>query len=314
ATDADGDTLTYTVTAAPTSGALNLGTTFTQAQIDANGLSYSHDGSEGASDGFTFTVSDGNGGTIASTVFVITVTAVNDAPVLAVNAGAIVAEGGLVVIGNAALQATDADGDTLTYTVTAAPTSGALNLGTTFTQAQIDASALNYSHDGSEGASDGFTFTVSDGNGGTIASTVFVLTVTPVNDAPSLGLASLADATEGVPYSVLISPTDPDVGDTLTVSLVAGPLWLDPPVNNGNGTWTLGGTPGPGDAGNRLVTLRVTDSGAPPLDEQLALPLLVHSSGVAVPTLGFWLTWALVALLAGLGARKAAFLETTRGP
>ena len=311
-TDADGDTLTYTVTNPPAAGALNLGTTFTQAQIDANGLSYTHDGSEGASDGFTFTVSDGNGGTIASTVFVITVTPVNDQPVLAVNTGAVVAEGGLVVIGNAALQATDADGDTLTYTVTAAPTSGSLNLSPTFTQTQIDASGLNYSHDGSEITSDGFTFTVSDGNGGTIGSTGFAITVTPVNDAPSLGLASLPDATEGVPYSALISPSDPDVGDTLTVILVAGPLWVDPPVDNGNGTWTLGGTPGPGDAGNRIVTLRVTDSGTPPLDEQLALPLLVHSSGVAVPTLGFWLTWALVALLAGLGARMAAFQAATR--
>ena len=94
------------------------------------------------------------------------------------------------------------------------------------------------------------------------------------------------------------------------VILVAGPRWVDPPVDNGNGTWTLGGTPGPGDAGNRVVTLRVTDSGTPPLDEQLALPLLVHSSGVAVPTLGFWLTWALVALLA-LGLALFAIAVTT---
>jgi hypothetical protein len=55
-----------------------------------------------------------------------------------------------------------------------------------------------------------------------------------------------------------------------------------------------------------VVTLRVTDSGTPVLDEQLALDLLVLSSGpVAVPTLGFWFTCALMAILAALGARRA---------
>jgi len=307
-TDPDvGDTLTYTVTSAPASGSLNLGTSFTQAQIDANALSYTQDGSELASDSFTFTVSDANGGSIGATVFAITVTPVNDNPVLAVNAGAVVAEGGSVVIGSAQLQVTDADpGTTLTFTVTSAPSSGALNLGSSFTQAQIDAGALNYTQDGSEVTSDAFSFTVSDGNGGSIGSTVFAITVTPVNDAPSLGLASLPDATEGVLYSVLITPSDPDPGDVLSVTLVGGPGWLEPPVDNGNGTWTLAGVPQPGDAGNRVVTLRVTDSGTPVLDEQLALDLLVLSSGpVAVPTLSFWLTCALMAILATLGAHRA---------
>jgi len=42
------------------------------------------------------------------------------------------------------------------------------------------------------------------------------------------------------------------------------------------------------------------------LDEQLALDLLVLSSGpVAVPTLGFWFTCALMAILATLGAHRA---------
>jgi len=307
-TDADaGDTLTYTVTSAPASGSLNLGTSFTQAQIDANALSYTQDGSEVTSDSFTFTVSDGNGGSIGATVFAITVTPVNDAPVLAVNAGAVVAEGAAVTIGSAQLQATDADpGTTLTFTVTSAPSSGALNLASSFTQADIDLGNLNYTQDGSEVTSDAFSFTVSDGNGGSIGSTVFAITVTPVNDAPSLGLASLPDATEGVLYSVLITPTDPDVGDVLTVTLVGGPGWIEPLVDNGNGTWTLEGVPQPGDAGNRVVTLRVTDSGTPVLDEQLALDLLVLSSGpVAVPTLGFWFTCALMAILATLGAHRA---------
>jgi choice-of-anchor B domain-containing protein len=231
----------------------------------------------------------------------------NNEPIVAVNTGLTVNESAGATISNTALQVTDADaGDVLTYTVTAGPSAGALNLGSSFTQAQIDANGLNYSQNGSEVLSDSFTFTVSDGNGGSVGSTVFAITITPTNDAPSLGLTALPDATVGVPYSAVITPTDSDLADILTVSLIAGPLWIQPPVDNGNGTWTLGGLPQLGDQGLRVVTLRVTDSGSPVKDEQLELPLTVLSPGVAVPTLGFWLTCVLVTLLGALGARYAS--------
>ena len=258
------------------------------------------------SDSFSFTVSDGQGGSIGSTVFALTITPVNDTPVLGTNAGIGVAEGGLVVLGSGALEVTDADlGDVLTYTVTAGPSAGALNLGTSFTQAQIDAGSLSYTQDGSEVTSDSFSFTVSDGQGGSIGSTVFALTITPVNDAPSLGLTALPDATVGVPYSAIITPTDPDPGDVLALTLIAGPLWIQSLVDNGDGTWTLSGLPLAGDQGLRVATLRVTDSGLPPMNEELELPLTVILGVAAVPTLSFWLSCILVTFLAVLGARYA---------
>ena len=153
--------------------------------------------------------------------------------------------------------------------------------------------------------SDSFSFTVSDGQGGTIGSTVFAFSITPVNDAPSLGLSVLPDATVGILYAAIITPTDPDPSDVLTLSLIAGPLWMQSPVDNGNGTWTLSGVPQPGDQGLLTATLRVTDSGSPPQDEQVALPLTVLSGAEAVPTLGFWLNFVLGTLLAVLGVRYA---------
>ena len=234
----------------------------------------------------------------------------NSAPVVAVNAGLTVAEGAGGAILNSALQVTDADpGDVLTYTVTTGPSAGALNLGASFTQAQIDAGSLSYTQNGSEVTSDSFSFTVSDGAGGSIGSTVFALTITPVNDAPSLGLTALADATLGVPYSAIITPTDPDPGDVLALSLIAGPLWMQSPVDNGNGTWTLSGLPLAGDQGLHVVTLRVTDSGSPSMNEELELPLTVILSVAAVPTLSFWLICVLVTLLAVLGARYVILSE-----
>jgi hypothetical protein len=246
------------------------------------------------------------GGASGSVSLVSTVAAAetNNEPVLAVNTGINVAEGAGVAIGSSALEVTDADpDDILTYTVTAAPSAGSLSLGASFTQAQIDAGSLSYTQNGSEVTSDSFSFTVSDGQGGMIGSTVFAFGITPVNDAPSLGLNALPDATVGILYSAIITPTDPDPSDVLTLSLIAGPLWIQPLVNNGNGTWTLSGVPQPGNQGLQVATLRVTDSGSPPKDEQLELPLTVILLVAAVPTLGFWLTFALVTLLTALGVR-----------
>ena len=163
-TDADaGDTLTYTVVTAPTNGALSPAASFTQADIDANAVSYTQDGSETVSDSFSFSVSDGNGGTVGITTFNITVTPTNDNPVLAINAGLTVAEAASAIIDSSVLQVTDPDaGDTLTYTVVTAPTNGALSPAASFTQAQIDANAVSYTHDGSETLGDSFSFSVSE--------------------------------------------------------------------------------------------------------------------------------------------------------
>ena len=64
--DDSGADLTYTVTALPSNGsvkkngtALNLNETFTQADIDANNITYEHDGSSTTSDAFNFSLADG---------------------------------------------------------------------------------------------------------------------------------------------------------------------------------------------------------------------------------------------------------------
>jgi hypothetical protein len=76
--------LVYTITTAPANGTLRLNgsptTTFTQADINANRVTYLHNGSETTSDSFAFRVSDG-ANIVGPTTFQITVTPVNDAVV-----------------------------------------------------------------------------------------------------------------------------------------------------------------------------------------------------------------------------------------
>ena len=63
---------------------------------------------------------------------------------------------------------------------------------------------------------DTFTFTVSDGHGGT-ASNILTLTINGTNDAPSVGASTASIAKTDVPYSGhLVTPTDPDLSDIVT--------------------------------------------------------------------------------------------------
>ena len=273
--------LTLTVTTAPTRGSLNLGSSFTQQQIDAGSLSYTHDGSETTSDSFDFSVGDGAGGTTVGT-FAIAVTPVNDPPV-AVADSVDVAEGGTTTTLSDGLTTsvlandTDVDlpGDSLTAVLVTSTSQGSLILNSD--------GSFSYTHDGSETSSDSFEYKVSDGTEFSSPETV-TITVSAVNDLPDLGLSVLPDATAGLYYEVTFTPSDPDVGDTLTVVLVSSPAWLDTLVDNGDGSWSLSGTPEAGDEGNSSVTLKVSDSATPAGEQETVLMLLVVAAPV-VPTL-----------------------------
>ena len=263
--------IVFTLSTAPTGGTLrnngatiNQGGTFSQADIDANLITYLHNGGEAPTDSFNFTVADGAGGTIGATAFSITVTAVNDVPVLATNAGLTLNEGASGPIGTARLQVTDADNTTaqIIFTLATAPTNGALrNNGSTitqgnnFSQADIDANLITYLHDGSETTSDTFNFTVSDGNGGSIGSTAFAITVTPVSDPPVLsnnGLTVVENAT-GIIQTANLSATDVDNTATQLVYTVTA-LPTGGVLKRSGVALTQGGTFNQDDVDNSGVT------------------------------------------------------------
>jgi len=96
---------------------------------------------------------------------------------------------------------------------------------------------------------------VSDGNGGT-ASTNFMVTVTNVNDPPSMITAGVLTATEDVAYSVDYEAMDVDPSDdTLTWGLETEAAWLD--IDPATGV--LSGTPTNDDVGSAMVTVSVSD-------------------------------------------------------
>ncbi|NJO70635.1 MAG: hypothetical protein HC825_00805, partial [Oscillatoriales cyanobacterium RM1_1_9] len=84
------------------------------------------------------------------------------------------------------------------------------------------------------------------------------IAVANVNDAPTFTSTGTTTGTQDTPYTYNIVTTDPDTGDSLTITGTALPSWLTL-TDNGNGTATLTGTPGNADVGGNSVVLEVTD-------------------------------------------------------
>ena len=203
ATDDDSpvDKRVYTITDAPDQGYLTLdgvrigiGATFTQADLEAGLLAYTHEGAEPDSDSgtyedhFEFTVNDGDGGLSNGRLRIN----VEPSPELPGDGDdpRIVAEGVFRAIDADILSGSDS------YKLTAPPAHGTLYLngvelavGASFTQADIDAGKVVYVNDGDEPSdyeSDPYrdSFTIERTGGSVSGSTTCELIITPVNDAP----------------------------------------------------------------------------------------------------------------------------------
>ncbi len=200
-TDADKDSLSIDSVTSPSNGT---------AQISSGEIEYTPTGDYNGSDAFTYTVSDGNGGTATGTVNV-TVTSVNDAPVAA-NDAATTNEDTSVTIAVLANDS-DVDGDTLTISSVSNPTNGT---------AQISNNKVQYTPNANHHGTDQFSYTTSDGKGGTAAATVSV-TVTSVNDSP-VAANDTATTNEDASVTINVLANDTDVDDkTLSVSSVTSP-------------------------------------------------------------------------------------------
>jgi hypothetical protein len=246
--------LTYSLVSLPSDGTLRvngatatLTTTFTQADIDSGRVTYTHNGAENTTDSLTFNVTDGAAQKLGDTTFTINVTAVNDPLVEVSVADTVVIEGQAVTIGTVNLDHSDVDtaDSSLVYTVTAGSvlsegtlTAGgvAIGIGGTFTQAQINANQVIFTHSGTETtATQKINFSVSDGtttNTGTVN-----IAVTPVNDDPAVSTPGLTVGEGGTAAfaSTNLNITDPDSSNEQIIYKIESlPT---------NGTLTLGGNP-----------------------------------------------------------------------
>lgn len=168
---------------------------FSQQDIDQGALHYVHDGSETRSDSFLFSVSDGLGGVIGSTLFEVTINPVNDRPVIDPIDAVNLVEGGVSMIDVLSSSDVDNPPEQLVYEITAAPAFGQLEVegepADAFTQADIDAGNVRYVHDDSNNSEDQFSFVLNDGAGGVLDELTVLLTVELVDDDAPVSQASI---------------------------------------------------------------------------------------------------------------------------
>ena len=165
-------------------------------------------------DWFTYTVSDGNGGTDSANV-TIAVDAVNDLPAAVDDAYAIDEDTPLILAAPGVLaNDSDVDGDTLTLVVVTTPQHGSGSIGSD--------GSFNYTPDANFNGSDNFTYRASDGTAESNIATV-TITIDAVNDLPvAYDDSATTDEDTPVNIDVLANDTDAD-GDILSVISVATP-------------------------------------------------------------------------------------------
>ncbi|WP_424965863.1 Ig-like domain-containing protein [Dinoroseobacter sp. S375] len=189
---------------------------------------------ETATDSFTYTIIDGNGGSDMATV-TVTIEGVNDAPVAAddaVSTDEDTALSGSVLVDNGAGADSDVDAsDTLTVSQV---NGAAANVGTQITLAS--GALLTLNADGSfdydpndqfealavgESDTDSFSYTVSDGNGGSDTATVTV-TINGANDAPVFVSSDTFSLPENTSLVGTVATTDLDASDDVTYAIAGG--------------------------------------------------------------------------------------------
>ena len=284
-TDIDGDTLTYSLatstsafTISSTNGRVTLMRTLVQADVDSSPL--------------TVGVVASDGSLTATTTLTVPILNVNDAPVAsptAVTASSRTQNemAGTVVRGSTLVQSyfTDADGDTLTYTLAnqsteafMISTNGRITLMRTLVQADVSSSPLTVdvvASDGSLAATTTLTVPVLDVNVAPVASPTAVTASSRTQNEMAGTL--VRGSTQVISYF-----NDVD-GDTLTYSLATT---NDFTINSTNGQVTLARTLVQADVNNSPLTVGVVASdGSLTATTTLTVPVLnVNDAPVANPT------------------------------
>ena len=195
---------------------------------------------------FTFTATVSDDDTDADATVTVELVDVDNAPVAADKSFS-VAENAAPGTSVGTATATDADGDAIRFAITGG------NAGSVFaidaaTGAIAVAGSLDHETTGS------YTLTVRATAGAKSDDATVTVTVTDVNEAPVLGAIADQDVTEDAAITpIQVTVTDPDQGDSATVTVTALPAGL----TYNPSTRRIGGTPTV--PGSSAVTVTATD-------------------------------------------------------
>jgi len=253
-TDADNNSLTWSIVTNPTNGSVTGGTGASRI--------YTPNTNFNGADSFTFKANDGIADSNVATIS-INVTAVNDSPTASSQSVSVVED----VAKSISLVASDPEGSALTWTIISSPSNGSLAVNPA-------APAYSYTPNANFNGSDVFTFKVNDGSSDSNTATVTLL-VGAVNDAPVAANQSVATQ-EDTAVGVTLVATDVDA-DSLSYAVVTPPAQgtltgtgsartYTPPLNwSGTDTFTFEASDGSLLSNLASVTITVNASNDQPV-------------------------------------------------
>ena len=244
ASDKDGDALTYAIKTFPTHGSLS------SLDKDSGSVTYTANSGYTGSDSFTFTASDGtstsNAGKVSITVN--SLVPINTPPVAKSQSITTTSDTATSIT----LDASDKDGDALTYAIKTFPTHGSLS------SLDKDSGSVTYTANSGYTGSDSFTFTASDGtstsNAGKVSITVNSLV--PINTPPVVTDQNVS-ASLNTPLNITLAASDAD-NDSLYHSIISQPKKGTLSKIDQN-TSTLVYTPNPGFTGTDSFNHKAND-------------------------------------------------------
>lgn len=203
---------------------------------------------------FTYTISDGHGGTATATV-TGTVNPVNDAPVAV--ADSFTTNEDTPVVINVRSNDSDVDGDTITITqINGTAIAVGASVSVTGGSVMLNADGtLTFAPDANFNGNPSFTYTISDGNGGSATATVSG-TVAAVNDAPVSSDTTVTTPEDGTLNGTLPPASDVD-GDTVTYAAGSTTPAHGTVTINANGTYSY--VPAPNFNGSDSFSFIVSD-------------------------------------------------------
>ena len=256
-TDDNDDDLTYSITAGADSAQFSLDQD-TQALAFKTAPDFEAPRSADNDNVYEIEVTASDGTNNITQTITITVTDVNEPPMLAPTITKSIAENTTIVL---TVTATDADtGTTLTYAITAGIDSARFNIDQSTGDLTFKA-APDFETPGDQGGDNDYEVIVTASDGTNSASQTITVTVTDVNEAPVIAAQtfSVTENTAAGTTVGTVAATDEDAGDNLIFSITSGNVGTAFVINENTGVITVAGTIDHETTPTHTLTVQVSD-------------------------------------------------------
>ncbi|WP_412470671.1 tandem-95 repeat protein [Halobacteriovorax sp. RT-2-4] len=213
--DIEGDTLSYIIVSDPAKG------TLTCTGGTSRDCTYTPDLNDNGSTTFTYKVNDGQLDSSVATV-TVNITSENDAPVMAGNQSETIAEDNTLSFTLSGATDVDIPAQTIQYKLITAPANGTLSncINTSTYSTDI---ICDYTPGANFSGSDSFTYRANDTLTDSATDSTVSITITPVNDAPTLAATQSLSTNEDTVLNFNLTAGSDIEADTLSYIIVSTP-------------------------------------------------------------------------------------------